>query len=132
MASGGIQSLSSLLQQSSIDDHQQILKTCNATLQKSKNDLLALHVKAVALLKLDRYEDSLRVLEAGGESLQQKAALEYAYALYKCGRLREAAEVAGRLDSGRGPKHIQAQAVGLMALNKKKTRQASSNYSWNW
>jgi signal recognition particle subunit SRP72 len=112
MASDGIQSLNLLLRQSSIDDHDQILKSCNVVLQKSKNDLHAQHVKAVALLKLDRYEDSLRVLEAGGESLKQRASLPYAYALYKCGRPKEAADVIERLDSGRGSKHIQAQVVG--------------------
>ncbi|KAL1969262.1 hypothetical protein VTN77DRAFT_9454 [Rasamsonia byssochlamydoides] len=110
MAAASVQSLSTLLQRSSIEDHEEVLKSCNAALKKSKNDIQAQHVKAVALLKLDRYDDALRVLEEGGDALKKKASLEYAYALYKCGRLSEAADFAARFGSGRGAKHVEAQA----------------------
>jgi signal recognition particle subunit SRP72 len=106
-----VQSLSQLLQRSSIEEHDEVLKACNAALKKSKTDLQAQHAKVVALLKLDRYEDSLRVLEEAGDALKSKAPIEYAYALYKCGRLSEAAEIAASSATGRGAKHVEAQAV---------------------
>ncbi|QKX64211.1 uncharacterized protein TRUGW13939_11384 [Talaromyces rugulosus] len=105
-----VQSLSQLLQRSSIEEHDEVLKACNAALKKSKTDLQAQHAKVVALLKLDRYEDSLRLLEEAGDALKSKAPIEYAYALYKCGRLSEAAEVAASSATGRGAKHVEAQA----------------------
>lgn len=111
MAAAAVQSLSSLLQKATIDDHEEVLKTCNAALKKSKHDTQAQHVKVVALLKLDRYDDALRVIEEAGDALKERAALEYAYALYKCGKLSEAVDVAARSDAGRGAKHVEAQAV---------------------
>jgi tetratricopeptide (TPR) repeat protein len=105
-------SLSSLLAQASIEDHDEVLQATDATLKKSKGDQDAQHVKAVALLYLDRYEDALEVFEAAKE-LQDKARFEYAYALYKTGNAAKAAEVAGAAgtDAGRGTKHMLAQAV---------------------
>jgi signal recognition particle subunit SRP72 len=116
MATAAVQSLSTLLRQSSIADHEEVLKSCNAALKKSKNDIQAQHVKVVALLKLDRYDDALRVLEEGGDALKRSASLEYAYSLYRCGKLNDAADVAAGLDSGRGAKHVEAQAVHYSTL----------------
>ena len=96
--------------------------------QKPKNsrpqNLETLHTHVVALLKLDRDEDALRILETeGGEALRERAGLEFAYALYKCGRLEEARMVAGRVADGvgeegkeRGAKHVEAQAVSAAFL----------------
>jgi signal recognition particle subunit SRP72 len=105
-------SLSSLLAQATIDDHDEVLKATNAALKKSKGDLDAQHTKAVALLHLDRYEDALEVFE-GAQELQEKARFEYAYALYKTGNAAKAVEVATAAgsDAGRGMKHMLAQAV---------------------
>lgn len=103
-------SLASLLQQTHLDDHEEILKAANAALKQSKGDLEAQHVKIVALLKLDRYEDALTALDAGGEKLKQRATLEHAYALYKSGKPSEAAELA-RKSSQRGSQHVEAQAT---------------------
>jgi signal recognition particle subunit SRP72 len=105
-------SLSSLLAQASIEDHDEILKATNATLSKSKTDKDAQHVRAIALLHLDRYEDALEVFESAKE-LQEKARFEYAYALYKTGNAARAVEVteAAGPDAGRGMKHMLAQAV---------------------
>lgn len=111
MTAGTVQSLAALLQRATIDDHEEVVKSCNAALKKSKNDIHAQHVKAVALLKLDRFEDCLRVIEEGGDALKKRASLEYAYALYKTGKLSEALDVAARLCTGRGAKHLEAQAV---------------------
>lgn len=109
------QSLSSLLQRASIDDHEEVLQSCNEGLAKSKSDLHAQHIKVIALLKLDRYEDALRVLEAGGDALKKRAGLEYAYALYKCAKLEEALEAVTRSGAGRGASHLEAQVVWVQS-----------------
>ncbi|PYH73424.1 signal recognition particle subunit SRP72 [Aspergillus vadensis CBS 113365] len=118
------QSLSSLLQRASIDDHEEVLQSCNAALAKSKSDLHAQHIKAVALLKLDRYEDCLRVFEEAGDGLKNRAALEYAYALYKCGQLDPAIEVVSRVAGERGALHLEAQA----SYRSEKFRRAAEIY----
>jgi signal recognition particle subunit SRP72 len=104
-------SLSSLMQRATIDDHEEVLKSCNETLKKSKNDQNAQHIKAIALLKLDRYEDALRTFEAGGDALKKSAGLEYAYALYKSGKLEEALDTVTKSGAGRGARHLEAQVV---------------------
>jgi signal recognition particle subunit SRP72 len=111
MATAGTQSITALLQKSTLDDHEGILKACDAALKKSKSDVTAQHVRAIALLKLDRYEDALDLFEKAGSAVQEKAPLEYAYALYKSGKLSEAAEKAAEVPDGRGARHVQAQAV---------------------
>lgn len=105
--------LASLLGQASITDHDQVLSACETTLSKSKNDLQALQVKIVALLNLDRFQDAIATVEAGGEEIKQRARLEYAYALYKNGQPAKAAEVARQdtNESDRGLRHVEAQAV---------------------
>ncbi|KAK6832612.1 hypothetical protein RU639_004098 [Aspergillus parasiticus] len=105
------QSLSSLLQRTSIDDHEEVLRSSNAALAKSKSDIQAQHVKVVALLKLDRYEDALRVFEEGGDALKKRAALEYAYTLYKTANLDEAIEVVSQVANDRGARHLEAQTT---------------------
>jgi len=111
-------SLSSLLAQASIDNHDEILKAANAAIKKNKSDVDAHHAKALALLHLDRYEDALEVFEHT-QALQEKARFEHAYALYKTGNAAKAVEVAEAAgsDAGRGMKHMLAQAVrtGCMA-----------------
>lgn len=111
--------LSALLQRTSIDDHEEILKACNSSLKHSKADLELQHVKLVALLKLDRYDDALRVLEEGGDRLKQRAPTERAYALYKVGDFEQAKDVAKRVSEERGARHVEAQAV-CVPLPKKK------------
>lgn len=105
------QSLSSLLQRASIDDHEEVLQSCNAALAKSKSDLNTQHIKVIALLKLDRYEDALRVLEDGGDALKKRAGLEHAYALYKSARLEEAIAAVTQTSASRGASHLEAQVV---------------------
>lgn len=103
-------SLNALLQRAAIDDHQEILEACDAVLKQSKGDVEVHRIKCLALLKLERYEDAVRVLEQGGENVKQTSQLERAYALYKNGDLRQAKEVA-RQTAGRGARHVGAQAV---------------------
>jgi signal recognition particle subunit SRP72 len=102
-----------LLRQTTIDDHEEVLKAANAALKKTKSDLEAQHVKAVALLNLERYDDVLKVFEDGGDRLKERAKLEYAYALYRAGHQVEAVKISEAVDGGRGVKHVLAQAVGL-------------------
>lgn len=105
-------SLSSLLAQASLDDHDEILRAANADIKKSKADLGAHHARAVALLHLDRFDDAVKAFEDSKE-LQAKAPLEYAYALYKAGDAAKAVAVAEAEgpQSCRGMKHMLAQAV---------------------
>jgi signal recognition particle subunit SRP72 len=111
MAGTNTQSITALLQKSSLEDHEEVLKACNAALKKSKSDSVAQHARAVALLKLDRFDEALHLFESTGKSLQEKAPLEYAYSLYKGGKPEAAAEAAARLKDGRGARHVEAQAV---------------------
>ncbi|KAH7076127.1 hypothetical protein FB567DRAFT_608770 [Paraphoma chrysanthemicola] len=105
-------SLSSLLAQASLDDHDEVLKAANAAIKKSKADVDAHHAKAIALLHLDRYEDALDVFEHTA-ALQEKAPFEHAYALYKTGNAAKAVEIAEAAGPGadRGMKHMLAQAA---------------------
>lgn len=108
---GETRSLSSLLQKASVDDHEEILRASDASLKQSKKDTKSLHAKVVALLKLDRYEDALQILEDGGDALRDEALLERSYALYKTGQLDEARKIATDIDDDRGARHVEAQAV---------------------
>lgn len=110
MAAAVAQTLSSILQQSSLDDHEELLKVANNSLKKTKGDLEAQHVRLVALIKLDRYDEALRVVAEGGEPLRQQATLECAYTLYKSGRLAEAEKLLnGQLP--RAQRHLAAQVA---------------------
>ncbi|KAI9723412.1 MAG: hypothetical protein M1812_001296 [Candelaria pacifica] len=111
MAASAGQTLSSLLRQTTLNDHEEVLRASNTLLKKSKHELEPQHTKVVALLKLDRFEDALRVFEEGGSKLQERAPLERAYALYKVGRLEDAARNASESDGSRGMKHVEAQAT---------------------
>ena len=104
-----LSSLASLLKQSHIRDDDEVLRAADAALKTSKNDIEAQHVKVVALLKLDRYDDAITALNAGGEKLKERATLEHAYALYKSGHPAAAAELAAKTSS-RGHAHVEAQA----------------------
>ncbi|KAJ4345011.1 Signal recognition particle subunit SRP72 [Ascochyta clinopodiicola] len=106
-------SLSALLAQASIEDHDETLRAANAEIKKNKNNVDAQHAKAVALLHLDDFEGALKVFEDVKE-LQQKAQFEYAYTLYKTGDAAKAVQVAqssGSNASDRKTQHILAQAA---------------------
>lgn len=110
------QTLSALLKRSAIDDHDEVLKACNASLKQSKNDTEVQYIKAISLLKLDRYDDALRLLEGSGDVLKQRAPLERAYAFWKIGELDEAKSIAKSIQGDRGARHIEAQAVSMFIL----------------
>lgn len=104
------QSLSSILARSTIEDPDEVLKSANADLKKDKTDIQAQHAKVVALLKKDEYEEALQFFETSGSALADKAKLERAYALYKLGRLEEAAKAVEGVKS-RAAKHVAAQSM---------------------
>ncbi len=99
--------LSALLQSATIDDHEEVLQACNTSLKQSKKDPGVQHVKVVALLKLDRYDE-----------LKNKAGVERAYALYKIGKLVEAKEIVTGIVNDRGARHVEAQAVRIPSISK--------------
>ncbi|KAL9102187.1 MAG: hypothetical protein Q9163_002635 [Psora crenata] len=102
--------LSALLKQSSINDHEEILRASDAALKTSKNDPELLHIRLIALLKLDRYDDALRMLEEDQGNLKKQANVERAYALYKTGKFEEAKSLAKSIGESRGARHVEAQA----------------------
>ncbi len=109
MAASTTPLLTALLKRAVLDDHDELLKASNAALKKSKTDVEAQCIKTIALVKLDRYDDAVKLVEESGQSLRERVALEYAYALYKVGRLEEAADVAKSAEN-RGGQHLEAQA----------------------
>ncbi|KAI9791089.1 MAG: Signal recognition particle core component [Peltula sp. TS41687] len=104
-------SLSALLRQTALEDHEDVLRAADAVLKKSRHDIEAQHVKVVALVKLDRFEDALRVLAAGNDELNARATLEKTYALYKLGKWEEAEHIASQAPARRALRHVQAQAA---------------------
>lgn len=121
--------LATLLSRSSLHDDEDLLASANTALSpKSKTPLSdsdrlqALHVKAVALLRLDRFQEALAVYEKEGlKAGEGEGALAFAYALYKTGRQKEAAEVAAKAAGvvkgsrrERGLKMLEAQAVSSL------------------
>ena len=105
-------SLSDLLAQASIEDHDETLRAANAEIKKNRSNVDAQHAKAIALLHLDDFEGALKVFEDVKE-LQQKAQFEYAYTLYKTGDAAKAVEIAqgSSAKPDRKTQHILAQAV---------------------
>ena len=86
-------SLTALLKQASLNDHEEVLRAAQAALRSNQKDTSAQITAAVALLKLDRFEETVKIFENGGTTLKQSAPLVYAYALYKTSALDEAHKV---------------------------------------
>lgn len=119
--------LTSLLARSSIQDHDEALSLADAALSSLKagspDYLTAQQTKVVALLRLERYEDALRVIADGGDALASSCLLENGYALYKTGALEDASALLGGVDlaskqnmsqdprKGRARRHIAAQVA---------------------
>lgn len=107
-------SLSSLLSQSA-PDHSAILAAASSQLGNSTSDLETLHIKLVALLQLERYDDARALFDKIGAPLKDRASLEWAYTLYK-DKSPEALTVAGS-GSSRGHRHVLAQAVSILIVS---------------
>ncbi|KAK5069561.1 Signal recognition particle subunit SRP72 [Lithohypha guttulata] len=102
--------LASLFKKSTIDDPAEALKACEATLRETSDDSQAQQTKAVALLKLERYQDALQYFEQTA-SLQGSIPEVYAYCLYRAGKFEEAVKVASAVEDSRGAHHITLQAA---------------------
>lgn len=111
MARDAAAGLSALLQAATMDDDE-VLKAANAAIKADRANQAAHHTRAVALLKLDRFDDAIRALSEGGAALEARCRLERAYALYKAGRLDDAAAAVESADPrGRGLDHVAAQVA---------------------
>ena len=104
-------SLATILGRLDLDDHPQILQAASAAIDKSNHSIDACHIKAVALLKLERYSEAVEFFDDIGDDLKQRARFEYAYALYKSGQAAAAVETAKPGPRNRALSHVLAQAV---------------------
>jgi signal recognition particle subunit SRP72 len=117
--------LSALLRAADIEDHEQILNAANAAIKADKSDHVAQHTKVVALLKLDRFDDALRMISGGGIKLQATCILEQAYALYKTSKLEEASALLESVGlEKRSLRHVAAQ----VAYRAEKSHEAEGIY----
>ena len=102
-----------LLASTNITDDSEAYEIATAAVQVNINDQFAHHTRIVALLKLDRFQDVIRVLEHAPSKIQHVCRLEKAYALYKLGSLTSAYHVLESLqannNSERGVNHLAAQ-----------------------
>lgn len=105
--------LNTLLKAATVDDHEEILSKATEALKSSPNDIGTRIAQIIALLKLDRFDDALRVIETADGDLQQACLFERAYALYKTGKLAEARECLRPAVSAntRGAMHLDAQVA---------------------
>lgn len=103
-------SLASLLKKATLDDHEALLQASEQALKSSPTDSQALQVKAIALVKLERYADALKHF-AQSQSLQKEIPEAYAYCLYRSGKFEEAVEAASGVQNSRGAQHITLQAA---------------------
>lgn len=102
--------LASLLKKSTIEDHDEVLKASEKELKGSPNDSQAQQAKAIALLKLERYEDALKYF-SGLSALKGSLPEAYAYCLYRSGKFEEAVKAASEVQDSRGAQHITLQAA---------------------
>ncbi|KAF2674266.1 hypothetical protein BT63DRAFT_408469 [Microthyrium microscopicum] len=103
------QDLASLLKQTNLNDHSEILKAANASLKKSKSDITAHHARLIALLLLERYDDAAKVAQDDSPKLKQST-WEWLYAGYQKDDL-DHATLKSPQDQPRGLLHLRAQAL---------------------
>lgn len=103
-------SLASLLKKSTLDDHEALLLASEEVLQSSPTDSQALQVKAIALVKLERYADALKQFSQT-QSLQADLPEAYAYCLYRSGNFEDAVKAASSVKGSRGAQHVTLQAA---------------------
>ncbi|KAJ2901314.1 hypothetical protein MKZ38_001981 [Zalerion maritima] len=112
--------LAQLLGASTIDDDQEVYNVATAAIGANKSDLDAHRTRIVALLKLDRFSDALRLLNSVNDKVQDYCVLEKAYALYKTNEFDKALSLIGPLpetpdqdygSSLRAFRHLSAQVA---------------------
>lgn len=111
MASDALNAAVSRLILSDERAHDEILEAAQDALKKSKTDEHAQRTCLVALIKLDRYDEALHLLNTAGSALPSQAPLEHAYVLYKAGQPREALKIAQSHGKTRDFQHMLAQAA---------------------
>lgn len=102
--------LASLLKKSTLDDHDSFLQAADDALKASSNDTQAQQVKAVALVKLERYSDALKYFDEN-KGVQESLPEAYSYCLYRSGKFEQAVEAASAAQKSRGAQHITLQAA---------------------
>lgn len=107
--------LTSLLARTSIDDHDAALSTADAALKASPTSIPAQHTKVIALLRLERYDDALRVIASGGDELEAGCVLGKSYALYKTGALDEAFALLKKYENAQGSDRALRQVAAQVA-----------------
>ena len=107
--------LTSLLARTSIDDHDEALSTADAALKASPKHLPAQHTKVIALLRLERYDDALRVIASGGDELEARCVLGKSYALYKTGALDESFALLKKYEDAQGSNRALRQVAAQVA-----------------
>lgn len=102
--------LSALLKKSTLDDHESILNASEDILKEQQSHQEAQLVKAIALSKLERYDEALKHFQTY-DNLQTQLPEAYAYCLYKLGQFEEAVQVALAPKNSRGAQHVALQAA---------------------
>ncbi|PHH68758.1 hypothetical protein CDD82_297 [Ophiocordyceps australis] len=105
--------LGAMLRAATLNDHDELLKAANAAIKADKQDWTAHQTRVVALLKLDRFDEAVAAISQAGGEIEARCVVEKAYALYKTGRLQEAAAVVQScgLGGSRSLNHIAAQVA---------------------
>jgi len=116
VSSSGV-SLSELLSRlkiaSSSNDFETVLQIANDVLKTSPTDSRAAKEKIVALIKLDKYRETLSFLDECSFLNFRDTILERGFALYKLGKGAEAKKALEH-GSGRAIQHVKAQNVCLL------------------
>ncbi|KAK5095841.1 Signal recognition particle subunit SRP72 [Exophiala xenobiotica] len=102
--------LTSLLKKSTLDDHDALLQAADGALKSSPNDTQAQQIRAIALLKLERYSDALAYF-GHVKDLRESLPEAYSYCLYRSGKFEEAVAAASSVQNSRGAQHIKLQAA---------------------
>jgi signal recognition particle subunit SRP72 len=96
----------------STKDYARVLEISNDVLKSSPSDARAAKEKVIALMKLDKYKETLAFLDECAFLDSNDTILERGFCLYKLGRGTEAQRVLEH-GSGRAVEHVQAQNLSF-------------------
>jgi hypothetical protein len=97
----------------SSNDFETVLQIADDVLKTSPTDSRAAKEKIVALIKLDKYKETLSFMDECSFLSPRDTVLERGFALYKLGKGAEAQKVL-ESGSGRAIQHVKAQNVCLL------------------